>query len=128
MAEVEGLKNGLERRQKEYETLEKTLLEKKNEAQSTSTEAETALASLNAEKENIVKSIDRDYSEKIRDGEEGPGICSCRSAQQFLLRLPHDHTGSACDHRAEAGRTGDMSELSSHAVCKAGEYSRIQQA
>jgi uncharacterized protein len=87
MAEVEGLKNGLERRQNEYETLEKTLLEKKNEAQSTSTEAETALASLIAEKENIVKSIDRDFLKKYE---------IVRKARGYALAEVHNSSCSGC--------------------------------
>jgi uncharacterized protein len=87
MAEVESLKNGLERRQKEYETLEKTLLEKKSEAQSTSSEAETALATLTAEKEIIVKSIDRDFLKKYE---------IVRRAKGYALAEVHNSSCSGC--------------------------------
>lgn len=87
MAEVDSLKNGVDRRQKEYETLEKTLLEKKSEAQSTSAEAEAALASLNAEKENLVKSIDRDYLKKYE---------MVRKARGYALAEVHNSSCSGC--------------------------------
>jgi uncharacterized protein len=87
MAEAEGLRNGLERRQKEYEANEKTLLEKKSEAQSTSSEAEAALAALNEEKETIVKSIDRDFLKKYD---------LVRKARGYALAEVHNSSCSGC--------------------------------
>jgi uncharacterized protein len=87
MAEAESLRTGLDRRQKEYDTLEKTLLEKKSEAQSTSVEAEAALAELNAEKENLVKSIDRDYLKRYE---------IVRKARGYALAEVHNSSCSGC--------------------------------
>lgn len=87
MAEAETLKNGIERRQSEYDTLEKTLLEKKNEAQTTSSEAEAALTSLRAEKEELVKSIDRDYLKKYE---------MVRKARGYALAEVHNSSCSGC--------------------------------
>lgn len=87
MGEAESLRRIVERKQKEYDGLEKTLHEKKDEAQSTSAEAEAALASLNAEKENIVKSIDRDYLKKYE---------MVRKARGYALAEVHNSSCSGC--------------------------------
>jgi uncharacterized protein len=64
MSEIEGLRTVLDRKNSEYAGFEKTLLEKKDETESTSAQAEGVLAALNAEREKIVQGIDRDYLKK----------------------------------------------------------------
>jgi uncharacterized protein len=64
MAELEALKPSLERKTAEYEGFEKSLLEKKSEADSINSQAEKALVGLNVEKEKITQSIDRDFLKK----------------------------------------------------------------
>jgi uncharacterized protein len=64
MTEIESLRSTLDRKTKEYEGFEKSLLEKKGEADSTAAQADEALASLNAEKMKIIPGIDRDFLKK----------------------------------------------------------------
>ncbi len=73
MTEIEGIKKTLERKEKEYEGYEKSLLEKKAESEKVSAEANKALASLNAEREGIAQAIERDFLKRYQKVKEARG-------------------------------------------------------
>jgi predicted nucleic acid-binding Zn-ribbon protein len=66
MTETESLKKGLEKRETDYQALEKGLLEKKAEAETVTGQAREALERLNAEKERVVETIDREFLKKYQ--------------------------------------------------------------
>jgi uncharacterized protein len=66
MTETEGIRRSLERREREYEETEKTMLEKKHEAETSTTTAKGALVSLTSEKEKITEAIDREFLKKYQ--------------------------------------------------------------
>ncbi len=61
MTEMETIKKTVDRKDKEYAALEKSLLEKKQEMEAISARARTALVSLRTEKQRISESVDRDF-------------------------------------------------------------------
>jgi predicted nucleic acid-binding Zn-ribbon protein len=66
MAEIEGLKGLLEKKQRDYDQLEKTLLEKKAEAGTVETEATSALDKLQSEKEHVTGAIELEFLKRYR--------------------------------------------------------------
>ena len=67
MTEIEAIKKTLDRKDGEYEGLEKSLLEKKAETEAVTAKAKTALISLTAEQQKISEGVDQDFPEKISD-------------------------------------------------------------
>lgn len=66
MTEMETLRKGLEKRETDYQGLEKGLLEKKAEAEAVTAQASDALAHLNVEKEKVVETIEREFLKKYQ--------------------------------------------------------------
>lgn len=66
MTETEGLRRSLDRREREYEDMEKTMLEKKEEAEASTSTAQVALVSLTSEKERITESIEREHLKRYQ--------------------------------------------------------------
>jgi len=64
MAEIETLKKILERKEAEYQESEQSLFAKKDESEAISKQAKEVLVDLNAEKQQMVGSIDRDFLRK----------------------------------------------------------------
>jgi uncharacterized protein len=61
MTELEGLKRTIDRKDTEYQQFEKSLHEKKAEAEAATKEATDALVTLTLKRDEISQSIDRDY-------------------------------------------------------------------
>lgn len=61
MGEAEGLRDSLEKKEKEYQELEQTHLAKKQEADASADTARGALVSLTSQKEKIREAIDQDF-------------------------------------------------------------------
>ena len=61
MTEVENLKTGIERKQREYAQFEKDLLAKKAEAESVESRASAALSKLTVQKKAITDALDMDF-------------------------------------------------------------------
>jgi len=66
MTETEAIKKTVDRKDKEYEGFEKSLLEKKAEMETVTAKAKTALVSLTAEKQRIAEGVDQDFLKKYQ--------------------------------------------------------------
>lgn len=66
MAEMEGIRKALEKKEKEYAAYEQDLHEKKAEEQMVSKSAHAALENLNAERTAVAEHVDRDYFKKYQ--------------------------------------------------------------
>jgi uncharacterized protein len=73
MAETEGLKKSLERKETDYRALENSLLTKKAEAESVTDGAKEALVDLVAQKEKIAESIEREFLRKYETVKKARG-------------------------------------------------------
>ena len=73
MTEMETIKKTVDRKDKEYEALEKSLLEKKAEMEAISARARTALVSLTTEKQRISEGVDRDFLKKYQTVKKARG-------------------------------------------------------
>jgi hypothetical protein len=66
MSELESLKKTLERKESEYAECEATLLAKKAEAEQITAKSQKALATLEAEREQVVAQVESDFLKKYR--------------------------------------------------------------
>lgn len=73
MTEIEAIKKTLDRKDREYEGLEKSLLEKKAEMEAITAKAKTALVSLTTEKQAISEGVDRDFLKKYQTVQKARG-------------------------------------------------------
>ncbi|MGO9567809.1 MAG: zinc ribbon domain-containing protein [Desulfomonilaceae bacterium] len=73
MTEIEAIKKTLDRRDHEYEGLEKSLLEKKAETETITAEASKALVSLTAAQQKISEGVDRDFLKKYQTVKKARG-------------------------------------------------------
>lgn len=61
MSEAEGFRKSLERKEKEYAELEKSLLDNKARAEVVQVDASNALKDLNSKKDKVIEGIERDF-------------------------------------------------------------------
>jgi predicted nucleic acid-binding Zn-ribbon protein len=73
MTEIEAIKKTLDRKDLEYEGLEKSLLEKRAEMEAITAKATTALVSLTTEKQEISEGVDRDFLKKYQTVQKARG-------------------------------------------------------
>ncbi len=73
MTEIEALKKTLDRKDAEYEGLEKSLLEKKAETEAVTGKAKAALVSLTTERQKISEGVDRDFLKKYQTVQKARG-------------------------------------------------------
>ena len=73
MTEIEAIKKTLDRKDREYEGLEKSLLEKRAEMEAITAKATTALVSLTTEKQEISEGVDRDFLKKYQTVQKARG-------------------------------------------------------
>ncbi|MBM3302516.1 MAG: hypothetical protein FJY85_21500, partial [Deltaproteobacteria bacterium] len=66
MAEIEGLKSSHEKKQRDYEQTEKSLQEKKSEAQAVEAHATSALGELQFEKESVTEAIEPEFIKRYQ--------------------------------------------------------------
>jgi hypothetical protein len=73
MTEIEAIKKTLDRKDGEYQGLEKGLLEKKAETEAITAKAKTALVSLTAERQRISEAVDQEFLKKYQTVKKARG-------------------------------------------------------
>ncbi len=73
MTEIEAINKTLDRKDREYEGLEKSLLEKKAEMEAITAKAKTALISLTAEQQKISEGVDQEFLKKYQTVKKARG-------------------------------------------------------
>ena len=73
MTEMEKIKKIVDRKDKEYAGHEKSLLEKKQEMEAITAQAEAALVSLMADKQSIAEAVDRDFLKRYETVKKARG-------------------------------------------------------
>ena len=95
MTEIEAIKKTLDRKDHEYEGLEKSLLEKKAETEAITAKANKALVSLTAEQQKISEGVDQDFLKKYQTVKKRREAMLWWNYTRLMQWMSHVHTASA---------------------------------